>query len=156
MKKFNVKVISQKGFTLIEILSALALFSVAMLGIAFNAGNALKTSANDNVRAIALYTTTNVVEQFFFKSGQGAAAIRAAIIAFDSDVDTAGVSQEVLGNNGKDTYIITLTAGVDNNGINIITDNNPALWESPVTIAVNAVYQDDPAISEMASYTFVF
>lgn len=156
MKKFNIKIRKQKGFTLIEILSALALFSFAMLGIAFNTGNALKTSANDNVRGIALYTATNVIEQFFHKSGQGAAEIRAAIIAFDSDADIAGVSQEVAGNNGKDIYVITLTAGIDNNDVNIITDNNPAIWQSPVTIAVNVVYQDDPSISEMASYTFVF
>lgn len=156
MKKFNMKTLRQKGFTLIEILSALALFSIAMLGIAFNAGSALKTSANDNVRGIALYTTTIVVEQFFYKSGQGADQIRAAIIAFDSDTYIPGVSQEVLGNNGKDVYIITLTGGVDNNGVNIITDNNPATWVSPVTIAVNVVYRDDPSISEMASYTFVF
>jgi len=156
MKKLNVEALKQEGVTLIEILSALALFSIAMLGIAFNTGSALKSSANDNVRGIALYTTTNVIEQFFFKSGQGAAQIRSAIIAFDSDADTPGVSQLVSGNNGKDNYVITLTAGVDNNGVNIIADNNPATWVSPVTIAVNIVYIDDPSISEMASYTFVF
>ena len=150
---------SQSGFTLLEILVSLAIFAVAMLGIAFNTGNAMRISANDNVRGIALFAASSAIEPFSHASALGAPAIRAVINDFDDDAgDGRDNSRTVegIGGSGNDSYIVTLTAGRDFGGTNVLTDISPGNWVSPVTIAVEVAYETDPTVTEQATYTFVF
>ena len=153
MKTFLRK---QKGLTLIEVLISLALFAIAMLGVALFMGKAISTSIDDNVRGIALYTATNELEKLFVAGGQGAQALSDAIDAFDTDGEVATVSTTVVGNGEKDAYTVAITAAIDNNNINVLTDANPSTWESPITMAVRVTYDANPNIAVRASYTFVF
>lgn len=153
MKLMDRSETKEGGFTLIEVLAALALFSLAMLGIALFTGNAIKTSINDSVRGIALYTANNEIEKLVVAAGLGAPNLRAALLAFDTDVGAATFSREVLANNGKDRFIVAITAASDFNGVNVLTDASPALWVSPITLAVRVSYKEANNIAARASYT---
>lgn len=152
----KLNIIKSKGLTMIEVLVALALFAVGMLGLALFSGNAIKMSSDDNVRAVALYTAANAVEQLFVAGGVSPAAFSAALENFDTDEDADTFSTQIVGNSGKDNFTVEIIAARANNGVNVLLNNNPAAWQSPINMAVEVSYDDNPDIVVRSSYTFVY
>ncbi len=149
-------VAKSRGLTLIEVLVALVLFAIAMLGVALFMGNALKTSVDDNVRGVALYTATNEMERLVVTGSESGQALYDALRDFDTDDDATTVTRTVVGNSGRDTFTIQIMGARDFNNINVLTDANPSVWRSPVNLGVRVVYDDNEDVSVWASYTVVF
>ncbi len=149
-------VTKSRGLTLIEVLVALVLFAIAMLGVALFMGNALKTSVDDNVRGVALYTATNEMERLVVTGSESGQALYDALRDFDTDDDAATVTRSVVGNSGRDTFTIQIMGARDFNNINVLTDANPSVWRSPVNLGVRVTYDDNEEVSVWASYTVVF
>ena len=158
----NINSNKSKGLTLIEVLVALALFAIGMLGMALFTGNAIKVASDDNVRAVALYTAANAVEQLFVAGGVSPTAFSTALDNFDTDGDADTVSTEVLGNSGRDSFTIEIIAARANNGVDVLLNNDPVTWESPINMSVEVRYNDNDdddsndTIVVRSSYTFVY
>lgn len=145
-----------RGFTLIEVLAALALFALALLGVALFTGKAIKIGLDDNVRGIALYTANQYIEPLKVAASNGYPALRTALLAFDTDGSSnQTVSREVKANNGKDTFILAITAAQDRNGLNILTNASPNLWRAPVTMSVTITNKDATNVAARATYTLL-
>ena len=152
----KLKISKSKGLTLVEVLVALALFAIGMLGMALFTGNAIKVTSDDNVRAIALYTTANELEKVFVAGGHTAEAFSAALEDFDTDDDVNTYSTTVYGNSGRDSFTVEILAARASNGVNVLLNNNPSTWTPPINMAVEVRYDEDPSISVRTTYTFVY
>ncbi len=142
---------SDTGFTLIEILIALLIFAVGALGIAQVTGNALVTTADNNARAMALNIASQQLEPLYIAAGNGNAAFKASLNAFNGGLT-------VNGNNNRDSYTITITQAQDSSvpPIDLITSAATASWVSPLTIAAQVSYTGRNGIkTARASFTFI-
>jgi prepilin-type N-terminal cleavage/methylation domain-containing protein len=125
---------SHSGFTLIEALISLLVFSLGMLGIALYSGHGLKTSAANQVRATSIYAASLAMEPVLYQTR--ADCLSAALASFP---------HKVAVDNGKDTFDISLEQARDGRGIQVAGKNAIAVasqtWASPITVVLSVPYQ---------------
>ncbi len=124
------------GFTLIEVLISLVLFAIGALGVLLYSGNAVKSSLDNNARAIGISTASQVLEPLYVAAENGSATLQAALNALK---DNNGVFKAtVTGNGGRDSFTVTILEARDDNNLNVLT--NPPPWQSPITLGVRIDY----------------
>jgi prepilin-type N-terminal cleavage/methylation domain-containing protein len=125
---------SHSGFTLIEALIALLVFSLGMLGIALYSGYGLKTSAANQVRATSIYAASLAMEPVLYQT-------RADCLS----ASLAGFPRKVTVDNGKDNFDISLERASDGLGIQVAGKNAitaaSSTWVSPITVVLSVPYQ---------------
>ena len=139
---------SHSGFTLIEALISLLVFSLGMLGIALYSGYGLKTSAANQVRATSIYAASLAMEPVLYQTR--ADCLSAAL---------AGFPRKIAVDNGKDTFNISLERASDGLGIQVAGKNaitaGSSTWVSPITVVLSVPYQgpDGTTYTAYPSYT---
>lgn len=140
------------GFTLIEVLLALLVFAIGILGTSSMTANALTEIADNNGRAIALNAASQQLESLYLAAGKGNTA-------FKTELDTLIGGMTVTTNNGRDSFTITIDAGQDSNDAapaDLLTSATPASWVSPLTIAASVTFAGiNGTKTTQASYTFI-
>lgn len=138
------------GFTLIETLIALFVFSSGIIGVSYLTGSAIRASADEGTTAAALGTMSQLLIPLYVAAATGPAEFKTAIDSFGNN----GLS--VTSNDGRDTYIVIIAEAIDDTGNNIINDSTPKNWVSPITIGVQVIYTglDEPEINS-APFTFL-
>ena len=142
---------SHAGFTLIEVLVALVVFALGVLGLSQITGNALLISSDNNTRAVALDVASQQLEPLYLASANGNAAFKVGLNAF-----VGGLT--VTGNAGRDSYSITLTQAQASSvpPVDIIADNNTAAWVSPLNVAASVSYTGrNGTKTAQASFNFI-
>lgn len=143
--------IQQRGFSLLETLIAMVVFTVGFMGVSQYTGNALKRSADDNSRAISLSSMSRLLTPLYVAAAASPADFKTSLDAF---TDTDGVS--VTGNNGKDTFTVKVLEAKDDSGTSIIGSTTPTSWISPITLGVTVTYSGlNGNVVSMAPYTFI-
>lgn len=137
------------GFSLIETLIALFVFSSGIIGVSFLTGSAIRASADEGATAAALGTMSQLLIPLYVAAATGPTEFKTAIDLFGKD------GLPVTSNDGRDTYTIIIAEAEDDTGRNIINDANPENWISPITIAVQVVYSGLDA-QEINSAPFTF
>ncbi len=141
---------TQRGFTLIEALVSLLVFSLGMLGIALYTGNGLKTSSTNQVRATSIYAASLAMEPVLYQTR--ADCLSAAL---------GGFPRNVVIDNGKDSFNVSLVRASDGRGTQIAANNAvtaaAAGWASPVTVVLGIPYQgpDGTTYTAYPSYTIM-
>ena len=126
------------GFTLIEILVALLVFWLGLLGVALYTASGLKLSAFNQVRATAIKAASQSAEPMTYHTRHDCLSTFLATYPRTVSVD-----------NGKDTYKVSLLNAVDGSGTEIATGTATATtiavassgWVSPVTVTLQVPYQ---------------
>lgn len=138
----------QLGFTLVEIMVSLVVFSLGLLGIALYTGNGLKISSANQVRATSIYAASLAMEPVLYQTR--------------ADCLSASLSQfprRITIDNGKDTFNISLVRASDGSGTQIAANNAittaSGAWVSPVTIVLGVPYtgSDGTTYTAYPSYT---
>lgn len=138
------------GFTLVEIMVALVVFSIGMLGIVSFTANGLKLTTVNQARATAIHAVTQVAEPVFYHSKP---------VCLDTILRT--FPRTVTSDNGKDSYTINLVRAVDGSGTQIAANNSVTAaygsWISPVTIVLSVPYPglNNTTVRVYPSYTMV-
>jgi prepilin-type N-terminal cleavage/methylation domain-containing protein len=141
----------QSGFSLMETLISLIVFTVGFMGVTQYTGNALKRSADDNSRAVSLNTMTQLLTPLYAAAASTPADFKTALDRFST-----GTGMTVTGNNAKDTYTIKVLQAQDDAGNSIINVANPETWLSPITVGVVVSYTGTTGtIVSKAPYTFL-
>lgn len=141
---------ADNGFTLVEIMVALVLFSIGMLGIVSFTANGLKLISVNQARATAIHATSQVAEPVLYHSKP--ACLDAMLRTFP---------RTVTSDNNKDSYTINLVRAVDGSGTPIATNNSVTAaygsWVSPVTIVLSVPYTglNNTTVRAYPSYTMV-
>lgn len=140
----------QHGFTLVEVMIALLVFWLGLLGIALYTANGLKTSSSNQVRATSVYAASLAMEPVLYQTR--ADCLSAALGSFP---------RKVSSDNGKDSYTIDLVRASDGSGIQVANNNAvtapPLTWVSPITITLGVPYtgSDNKVYTAYPSYTVV-
>jgi len=129
----------------------MAIFGIGIMGVSQITGNGIVSIADNNARAMALNIASQQLEPLYISAGTGNTTFKTALNNFVSGLD-------VLGNNNRDTYTITVLEAQDSSAIpiNLITNNTPATWVSPLTVAMDISYTGRNGVSNTTiSYTFI-
>lgn len=149
----------QQGFTLVEVLIALVVFALGMLGISLYSGNALQVAATNATRAQALYDASQVMNSFYAAANAGPDSFKAALSSFGNDSNDMYANSTVLQGSGTRVQISAARDSSPTPKDLLTTD--AADWVSPLTIAVTVVFEggndNDPSNDKVsrASYTFL-
>jgi len=139
----------QAGFSLLETLIALIVFTVGFLGVSQYTGNALKRSADDNSRAVSLSAISQLLSPMYVAASTSPSAFKSALDEF-----TAGNGIPVT--IGNDNYTVRISEAKDDAGTSIINASNPETWLSPVRVGVTVTYQGlNGNLVSKAPYTFI-
>ncbi|MFQ5470772.1 MAG: prepilin-type N-terminal cleavage/methylation domain-containing protein [Gammaproteobacteria bacterium] len=140
-----------KGFTLVEILVAVVIFAIGMISVSKYTGNTLTLASDNNARAMALNIATQQIEPLYLAAATSAATFKTSLSTF-----TGGL--EVSGNDARDIYTISINQAIDSSPtpINLLTDNNPTTWVSPLTLGISISYTGRNGTSTVnTSLTFI-
>jgi Tfp pilus assembly protein PilV len=144
------KIKKTMGFSLIETLIALFVFSSGIIGVSFLTGSAIRASADEGTTAAALSTMSQLLIPLYVAAATGPTEFKTALDLFDN----GGLT--VTSNNGLDTFNIIIAEAQDDAGNNIINDVNPENWVSPITVGVQIVYAGlDETEINTAPFTFL-
>lgn len=138
------------GFTLIEVLISLLVFSLGLLGIALYTASGLKTATANQVRSTSVYAASLAMEPVLYQTRPDCLA--SALGTFP---------RTVTSDNGKDKYTIDLVRASDGGGTQVAANNGIALgagaWVSPVTVTLGVPYtgSDNKVYTAYPSYTVV-
>lgn len=142
--------LENNGFTLVEVMVALVVFSLGMLGIVSFTANGLKLVSVNQARATAIHAASQVAEPVFYHSKP---------VCLDTMLRT--FPRTVTSDNGKDSYTINLVRAVDGSGAQIATSNSVTAayggWVSPVTIVLSVPYVglNNTTVIAYPTYTMV-
>ncbi len=138
----------QSGVSLIEVLIAIFVFALGMLGIALYTGNALHASASNHARGTILQAVSQAIEPMIYPSNN------AANLAMNLNPLVTGIV--VANDNGKDTYLVRLSSVI--NGDGAATSGVPAAPVSPVTAVLTVSYNGANGQTTTLNpvYTFFF
>lgn len=143
-----------RGFSMIEVLVALLVSWLGLLGIALYTATGLKVSSSNQVRATSIKAASIAYEPMSYHT-------RADCLA----TILSAYPKTVTADNGKDSYSISLVSAVDGSGTFVATgttsattvaDTSGASWVSPVTITLRVPYKGlAGTITVTPTYTMV-
>ena len=152
MSAANYNASTIRGISMIEVLLALLVFWLGMLGISLYTANGLKVSAINQVRATSIKAASIATEPMSYHT-------RADCLA----TMLATYPKTVTADGGKDSYLISLVSAMDGSGTTIATGTSTATtiaaasssWVNPVTITLRVPYTgvDGAVATVMPTYT---
>ena len=148
---FNARhfVSRQSGFSLLETLIALIVFTVGFMGVSQYTGKALKQSADDNSRAVSLSAMSQLLSPMYVAAATSPSAFKTALDRFSG---AGGVAVSI----GNDNYTIRVSEAKDDDGNSVINANNPESWVSPLRVGVTVTYRGISGdMVSRAPYTFI-
>jgi len=141
------------GFTLIEVLIALAIFAIGLLGIGLQITKSLNTTINKEVHSAVMQLTLQSIEPLNH-------AIQTDVDRFKSVLSNLSITEQSPAFNTNNSqfsdFKISVTSATDSLGNEILSTNN-ANWKPPLTVVLNIEYSKDGSseLSFMSTHVFV-
>lgn len=127
------------GFTLVEILVSLVLFSIGMLGVALQFAQGISNTVNTEVHSSVMQIAMKTVEPLNVAVLQGNAELQTAL----NNLNTNNLTNALPTNNSdQNTFNVAISA-VDNNPlaqVDLTTSNDFAAWMPPYTVVLTITY----------------
>ncbi|MBI5658215.1 MAG: prepilin-type N-terminal cleavage/methylation domain-containing protein [Nitrosomonadales bacterium] len=155
MSAANHNTAMMRGFTMVEVLVALLIFWLGLMGIAMYTAAGLKVSAINQVRATVIKAGSVASEPMSYHTRADCLAAMLATYPKTVTVD-----------DGKDSYPVSLVSAIDGSGTSVATgttaattvpDPTGASWVSPVTITLRVPYTgvNGATVTATPTYTLV-
>jgi len=154
MSAANHNTPAMRGFSMIEVLVALLVFWLGLLGVALYTATGLKVSASNQVRATSIKAASIASEPMSYHTRADCLAIMLATYP-----------KMVTADSGKDSYSTSLVSAVDGSGTTVATGTTAATtiavasgsWVSPVTITLRVPYTgvNGAVVTATPTYTMV-
>lgn len=154
MSAANYNFPTMRGFSLIEILVALLVFWLGLLGVALYTASGLKVTAGNQVRATAIKAASTASEPMSYHTRADCLAIMLGTYP-----------KTVTADNGKDSYSVSLVSAIDGSGATVATgtatlttvpDPTGGSWISPVTVTLRVPYSGlTGTVTATPTYTMV-
>lgn len=153
MSSANYNFPTMRGISLIEVLVALLVFWLGLLGIALYTASGLKVSAGNQVRATAIKAVSMASEPMSYHTRSDCLSTMLGTYP-----------KTVTADNGKDSYLVSLVNAVDGSGVTIATGTTTATtisvpsgsWVSPVTVVMKVPYNGlNGVVYAYPTYTIV-
>lgn len=153
MSAANYNFPRMRGVSLIEVLVALLVFWLGLLGIALYTASGLKVTASNQVRATAIKAASMVSEPMSYHT-------RADCLS----TMLGTYPKTVTADNGKDSYLISLVNAVDGSSTTVATGTTSATmisvpsgsWVSPITVTLRVPYNGlNGTVYAYPTYTIV-
>ncbi len=161
MSAANRNTPAMRGFSMIEVLVALLVFWLGLLGVALYTATGLKVSASNQVRATSVKAASTASEPMSYHTRADCLAIMLATYP-----------KTVTADGGKDSYSISLVSAVDGSGTTVATGTDPIAtaapsittiavasgsWVTPVTVTLRVPYTgvNGATVTATPSYTMV-
>lgn len=154
MSAANHNILAMRGFSMIEVLVALLVFWLGLLGVALYTATGLKVSAGNQVRATSIKAASIASEPMSYHT-------RADCLA----IILATYPKTVTADGGKDSYSISLVSAVDGSGTTVATGTTTdttiaeasGSWVTPVTVTLRVPYTgvNGATVTATPSYTMV-
>lgn len=139
----------ENGFTLLEVLIALWLLAVGLLGVASYSPWALKTSIDADVNASAFLVLNQIVEPL-------ETLLTSDPAQFKTQLQQLSAGQRALSSYGgaNSARFSLKLAGKDRNGLDLLT-TDPTAWRPPLFLKVTLSHTGSGGTTEFP-YTHVF
>lgn len=141
-----------RGFTLIEVMVAVLVFWLGLLGLALYTAAGIKVTASNQVRATAIKAASMVTEPMSYQSRPDCLSIM--LLTYP---------RTVMADNLKDSYSISLVQAVDGSGTSVATGTATSTtiavasgsWISPITVTLRVPYigLDGATVTATPNYT---
>lgn len=130
----------QTGFSLIEILLAMAIFAVGMLGIAMHMGQSMKNSANNSMHAGAMQAASTLTEQLN-------QLVRRDVKQFQTllqDFQTPRLLNPSISTNPGEQFRLQVLQATDSSalGHDLLSNTDYFSWRPPFTISMEVSYSN--------------
>jgi len=135
---------NNEGFTLVEVLVSLVLFSIGMLGVALQYAKGISNTINTEVHSSVMQIATKTIEPLNIAASQNNAALQLALNNLNT---TTIVSNFATNNSDQKNFTLSLVA-TDDTGADLTTINVGA-WRAPITVVLTMDYigKDSQAIT---------
>ncbi len=125
-----------KGFSLIEMLVSLLIFSIGLLGVGLQLARGMKATANNDIYANAMVVSSQAMEPLNAALKQGNNNLRTALRDFSKNSKKHNMKSSAVQQN----FNVTIKSARDANNINLMA-GAVGLWQPPYTVILNVQYQ---------------
>ncbi len=139
------------GFTLIEVLVALLVFSIGMLGLGLQLSRNLTVTIDKGVHSSVMQLALQAVEPLHRAAEQTPNAFRAAL------ANVPNTALYTTNSSSLNTLNLSIALASDDKGQNLLTTNTN-LWTPPYTVVLNVEYvpaQGDNKLNFRSTHIFV-
>lgn len=149
MNPLNIKS-GYKGFTLIEVLVALVIFAIGLLGLGLQLSKNLNVTINKEVHSSVMQLALQSVEPLNLAILQSRSNFKQALNSLSSTpaFDT--------NNSQLNNFTISINSAIDSNGQSVLSSNNLGTLIPPFTVVLNVKYTNDNGESLNFQSTHVF
>ena len=125
---------TNQRFALLEVLIALAVFAIGLIGISKISTSALRSSVDNNNRSVSLNTASQILIPVYLAANNNPEDFKNQILAFAPGI-------EVLNNGDRDKFTISIAEAFDDAGTNLLKGKpKPETWISPITVGVKVTF----------------
>jgi len=140
--KIKKQLKSDEGFTLIEVLVSLVLFSIGLLGVALQFGNEIRNRVDVEIHSSIMQIAMQAVEPLHNALSTNNAAL------FQIELNNLNINSTpafVTNNSNLANYAITIATAIDSNpiatgGPNNLLVTDVTLWQAPYNVVLHITY----------------
>lgn len=148
--KVSVPKLKYQGFTLIEVLVALVIFAIGLLGLGLQLSKNLNVTINKEVHSSVMQLALQSIEPLNL-------AVLQSRSNFKQALNNLGVSPVFNTNNSQlNDFTISINSAVDSNYQSLLSTDNLNALVPPFTVVLNIKYTNDNGESLNFQSTHVF
>lgn len=130
---------SLQGFSLLEVLVAIVVVAIGILGASMYAANGMAVASDSTMRALAVDAAAPLFDELATAARGGRDTLYAALAALDPDGD--GVyERQVTTNAGRYPVTVRILRATDAMGQDVLHLSNSTLWQPPIEIGAQISY----------------
>ena len=124
-----------KGFTLVEVLVSIVLFSIGLLGIAFQFSQEITARVNNEVHSSVMQISLQAVEPLNYALLTSELDFQNTLLALNASTTPTFVTN----NSDLENFSLSIDRAVDRTNQDLLTVA-PGLWQSPYSVVLIATY----------------